>query len=72
MRSDWILDVLADLRKFAQINDLPLLAEQLDDTALLAMAEIAAKDERSAERGHVGDKNQFGDHTVRLGTGGHA
>lgn len=36
MRSDWIVDVLADLRSFADANALPLLAEQLDDTALIA------------------------------------
>jgi hypothetical protein len=42
MRSDWILDVLADLRTFALSIDLPALAEQLDDTALVAMAEIAS------------------------------
>lgn len=42
MRSDWILDVLADLRTFALSSNLPALAEQLDDTALVAMAEIAA------------------------------
>jgi hypothetical protein len=67
-----MLDVLADLRKFAHINDMPLLAEQLDDTALLAMAEFAAKDERYAGRGHVGDKNQFGEHPVGAGAGKHA
>ncbi len=49
MRSDWILDVLADLRSFAQANDLPRLAEHLDDTALIATAEIAMKNERSAK-----------------------
>ena len=42
MRSDWILDVLTDLKTFARANDLTALAEQLDDTAIVAMAEIAA------------------------------
>lgn len=41
MRNEWILEVLADLRRFALLNGLPQLAEQLDDTALVAMAEIA-------------------------------
>lgn len=72
MRSDWILDVLADLRSFAETNDLPRLAEQLDDTALIAMAEFASKHERSAERVDVGDTKQTREHPVRLGTGGHA
>jgi hypothetical protein len=71
MRNDWILDVLADLRKFAQANDLPLLAEQLDDTAHVATAEIVARDEGSAKRGHAGDTNEIGGHPFRLGTGGH-
>ena len=41
MESDWILDVLSDLRTFATSNDLPKLAAQLDDAALIAMAELA-------------------------------
>lgn len=50
MRSDWILDVLADLKAFAQCNDLPALAEQIDDTALVALAEIAALTESATDR----------------------
>jgi len=42
MRSDWILDVLIDLKTFARANELLILAEQLDDTSIVAMAEIAA------------------------------
>lgn len=59
MRSEWILDVLADLRIFAISNQLPLLAEHLDDTALIAMAEIANLEERSGVRAH-GDQRQIG------------
>lgn len=72
MRSDWILDVLADLRSFADANALPLLAEQLDDTALIAMAEIASKDERSAKQIDVGKTDQTRGHPVLVGTGRHA
>ncbi len=43
MHNDWILDVLADLRSFALANDLAALAEQLDDTTLVAANEIASK-----------------------------
>lgn len=43
MRRDWILDVLTDLKVFARANGLPILAEQLDDTMIVAMAEISAK-----------------------------
>lgn len=39
---DWILDVLTDLKQFARANGMPALAEQLDDTRLLASAEIAS------------------------------
>ena len=42
MGHDWILDVLADLKSFAQANDLPSLATHLDDAALVARAEIAS------------------------------
>jgi len=40
MKSDWILDVLADLRIFAAENELPRLAEHLIDAELLAHTEI--------------------------------
>lgn len=41
MRYDWILDVLTDLRTFAEGNGLASLAAQLDDTVIIAAAEIA-------------------------------
>ncbi|UWR24276.1 hypothetical protein [Sulfitobacter sp. S190] len=71
MKSDWILDVLADLRTFANANGLPALAEQLDDTALIATAEIASLGERPMERTH-GDTAQVGSGLRDLGTGGFA
>lgn len=43
MRNDWILDVLADLKAFAQANGLNTLAEQLEDTALVAAVELSSK-----------------------------
>jgi|TARA_B110000459_G_scaffold203436_1_gene259895 hypothetical protein len=55
MRSDWILDVLADLKTFAQANELVALAEQLDDTSIVAMAEIAALREKQYRRIHDGE-----------------
>lgn len=51
MRDKWIMDVLSDMRAFARDNDLPLLAEQLDETALIAAVELAnrpTKAERAA------------------------
>lgn len=41
MSKDWIIDVLTDLRTFAHQNELPSLAVQLDDTVLVAAAELA-------------------------------
>jgi hypothetical protein len=45
--NDWILDVLADLKSFASANGLGALAEQLDDTKLIAAAEIASQNEKT-------------------------
>ncbi len=66
MRSDWILDVLADLKTFALSADLPVLAEQLDDTAIVALAEIAALEERTQAQAHEQD-NRTGIHSGELG-----
>ena len=55
MRSDWILDVLTDLKTFARANELMALAEQLDDTAIVARAEIAALNERQHAQRHEND-----------------
>lgn len=41
MGHEWIIDVLADLRSFASTNDLPVLAAQLEQTALIASVEIS-------------------------------
>ena len=43
------MDVLADLRSFAVQNEMKSLAEQLDDTLLVAASEIAQA-EQSADR----------------------
>ena len=40
MPQEWILDVLTDLRDFANRNGLMGIAEQLDDTILVAAAEL--------------------------------
>ena len=48
MSGDWILDVLTDLKSYAQKNGLPVLAEQLDDTRLVAAAELSTLDAKRA------------------------
>lgn len=42
MQQDWVLDVLSDLKTFAQQNGMFNLAEHLDDTLLVAAAELEA------------------------------
>lgn len=42
MKYDWILDVLVDLRAFAQANGLDALAEELEQTRVVASVEIAS------------------------------
>ncbi len=62
MKSDWILDVLKDLRTFASENGLPVLAEQLDDTAIVALAEITGRAELMA--GEQNDADSAGNSFV--------
>ena len=47
MGNKWILDVLTDLQTFAAQNNLPHLAQRLEDTAMLASLEIEAVGQRS-------------------------
>ncbi len=42
MSKSWILDVLTDLREFAAQNDMPIVAAELDDLVMVAMAEMAS------------------------------
>ena len=42
MQNEWIVDVLRDLKKFSSTNKLEGLAEQLEDTIMVATAELAA------------------------------
>ncbi|MEL6375977.1 MAG: hypothetical protein AAFQ04_02120 [Pseudomonadota bacterium] len=46
MQNDWILDVLTDLSTFAHQNGFGVLAEQIDDTRLVAAAELATEEEQ--------------------------
>lgn len=42
MGQKWIIDVIADLRTFAEQNSMPLLARQLEVTSSIAQTEIAS------------------------------
>ena len=48
MQHDWILDVLADIRTYAQSNGLSAVAEQIEDARTVAMAEFASGTEETA------------------------
>ncbi len=67
MKYDWILDVLADLRTFAQANGLDALADQLDDTRLVAATEIVSIAEGSGAARH-GDDATAGTYSGGVGT----
>lgn len=47
MGRDWIIDVLADLRRFTRENDLPMLTAQLEEAGLVAEVEIASSRDNS-------------------------
>lgn len=49
MANDWIIDVLADLKTYARKNGLSVLAKQLQETTLIAAAEIASSEEKAPE-----------------------
>ncbi|GKY88066.1 hypothetical protein [Sinisalibacter aestuarii] len=42
MAQDWIVDVLADLRAYAEMGGLPATAASLEDAMLIALAETAS------------------------------
>lgn len=44
MSNIWMLDVLADLRAFADQNGMPRLADRLVETAALAAEELAVRE----------------------------
>lgn len=56
MQNEWILDVLADLKQFAQQNGMGALATQLQSTRLVAARELASFGEgcHPHEHGHSG------------------
>jgi hypothetical protein len=54
MRHDWIFDVLADLRAYADQNNLPALAEQVAAALRVAELEIGVETPHSmSKRGSV-------------------
>lgn len=64
MPNDWIIDVLADLRAFAELNGLEATAAQLEDASLVALAELSS----TAPRGRDGGDVMAGGHGRETGT----
>jgi len=71
MKNEWILDVLADLKQFARKNGLADLAEQLDDTALVAATELTSQSGKMP-LGLVGDGETAGSYIGRHRAGDNA
>ncbi|HHC30157.1 MAG TPA: hypothetical protein ENK80_06325 [Rhodobacterales bacterium] len=46
MARDWIIDVLADLKSYADTNGMPATAASLEETILVAVAEAASQQAR--------------------------
>lgn len=46
MQTDWIIDVLADLKSYAEMNGLSATATSLEDAALVALAEAGSFEAR--------------------------
>lgn len=65
MKNEWILDVLADLKSFAQKNDYSALAEQIAITADLAATEIASTEYKALPT--YGDEQKLGRHSGEIG-----
>ncbi|MEM6823613.1 MAG: hypothetical protein AAF566_00755 [Pseudomonadota bacterium] len=51
MANDWILDVLRDLRRFADLNELPELSQQLGIATETAARELDPKSSGSTGNG---------------------
>jgi len=57
MSQEWMIDVLTDLRKFAHKNGLLGLAEQLDDSILVAATELKSSKREPMRTNGVAEQN---------------
>ncbi len=65
MSNDWIIDVLTDLKAFAEQNGLDASADMLGDARLVVLAELASVADGKAEI-TLGHESQPGNHRVVL------
>ena len=72
MSQRWILDVLEDLKTFAQENDLPVLASHLEDASIVAISEITSVEKRALLYVVGGDEETTGELSRRAGKSKHA
>lgn len=70
MTNDWIIDVLMDLKKFSASNHLDHLAEQLDDTIMVATTELMSTTQ--SKRRMAGNVEQAFGHAGRFIAGDNA
>ncbi|KJZ20828.1 hypothetical protein TW80_08785 [Loktanella sp. S4079] len=68
MGHDWIIDVLADLKRFASTHNLPLLEAQLEATTQIASAEIADNNDNACQLTQ-GEGPEFRQISPRFGAG---
>lgn len=66
MKQDWVLDVLTDLKSFAQQNGMFNLAEHLDDSLLVAAAELTVHTE-GTRRCEPGENDRIADQHIAAG-----
>ncbi len=75
MQHEWLIDVLADLKSFAEANGMGASVAALDDASLVVLAELStiANGTHPGKGSHVGDNdNQSGSVTYLFAGRGHA
>lgn len=58
MSDEWFIDTLADLKAYAELNNMPVTAANLEDTTLIALAEAVSVKVRGQGVGAVGDADR--------------
>jgi hypothetical protein len=71
MQDKWIVDVLGDLRAYAEQNGLSVTADWLEDARLIALTEIAdmSREQKGIARAY---DEPAGRPSLYLASGGHA
>lgn len=67
MQHDWMIDVLSDLRNFAENHKMGRLAEHLEDSIVMAASEMQGGPDRNAALGANEQKDIGIPRTARAG-----